>query len=262
MKIVSVRIDDACPRMNSTKFDKMVAAIEAAGIKGLIGIVPDCRDVKLNQTEEDPLFWEKMRELQQKGWVLAQHGYTHVYDIKARNLVACRKDSEFAGHSYSVQKEKIQMGKEILNSHGIFTDVFFAPAHTYDRNTLRALRDSEFRFVSDGCTKKCYKWFDMKMIPCRIQGLPKKRHKGVLTIVTHPCAMEDKEFDEYIEFFEKHRDELSDYSRLMNQPVSMSFFMRLEEKGYVVFLRYIRPWLFPFLIRMKQCIVKLISNIR
>ena len=50
--------------------------------------------------------------------------------------------------------EKIKKGKEILESHNVYTDVFFAPSHSYDDNTLRALSKCGFKYISDGYSKK------------------------------------------------------------------------------------------------------------
>lgn len=260
MKRISIRIDDACPRMDQGRFYDMVATIEKCGIKGLIGIVPDCNDDKLNQSEEDSLFWEKMRELQQRGWVLAQHGYKHVYDICGKNLVAKRKESEFAGHTYSEQREKILNGKSILEANGIETDVFFAPAHTYDRNTLKALRSLGFRYVSDGCTRSCYKWYGLKLVPCRIQGLPKKRDHGIITIVTHPCVMSAKDYDEFVRYINNNKESMVNYSTLQQANVGMSWIKIAEERIFVVFYRHVRPWLFPALVRVRSKLFHLLKG--
>ena len=67
------------------------------------------------------------------------HGFNHVYDTKTRGNINCGFKSEFAGHSFIKQYEKIKKGKEILESHNVYTDVFFAPSNSYDDNTLRAL---------------------------------------------------------------------------------------------------------------------------
>ena len=56
------------------------------------------------------------------------HGYQHVFDIRAKGIISHKKHSEFAGHPYVVQSERIKKGKDILLSHGICTDVFFCPS--------------------------------------------------------------------------------------------------------------------------------------
>lgn len=246
MKIVSVRIDDACPRMKRDLFYRMVSLVEDAGIKGMIGVVPCCEDEKLNQEKRtDPRFWERMKELQNRGWVLAQHGFTHVYDIQGNNLVSLGRKSEFAGHTYEEQLSRIIKGKELLETHGIYTDCFFAPSHAYDRNTLRALQEAGFHYVSDGCSRSCYTWYGLKMIPCRIRGIPANRHRGVLTVVTHPCAMSEQGWNALTRYMNENQSFLTDYKDFLQLPADFSAMKRMEEHMNVFFNRHIKPWLFP-----------------
>ena len=95
-----------------------------------------------------------IKELEKKGYKIAMHGFNHVYDTKTRGNINCGFKSEFAGHSFIKQYEKIKKGKEILEFHNVYTDVFFAPSHSYDDNTLRALSKCGFKYISDGYSKK------------------------------------------------------------------------------------------------------------
>mgnify|MGYP001496906404 CR=1 FL=1 len=47
--------------------------------------------------------------------------------------------SEFFGHSFEIQKKRISKGLQIFKSEGIKIRSFFAPNHTYDKNTFVAL---------------------------------------------------------------------------------------------------------------------------
>ena len=60
------------------------------------------------------------------------HGHQHIFISQHKGMVNNRVGSEFAGLSYEKQLEKILAGQKILKEHGIETDVFFAPAHSYD----------------------------------------------------------------------------------------------------------------------------------
>ena len=42
------------------------------------------------------------------------HGYQHVFDIRAKGIISHKKHSEFAGHPYVVQSERIKKGKDIF----------------------------------------------------------------------------------------------------------------------------------------------------
>ena len=105
----------------------------------MLGVIPDNHDPDLLIDEPRKDFGEYIRNLQNEGYKIAMHGYQHVFDVNANGIVTRKcayNHSEFAGHPYNVQYQKIREGKTILESHGIHTDVFFAPAHAYDDNTL------------------------------------------------------------------------------------------------------------------------------
>ena len=128
-------------------------------------------------------FWDYLKALQADGFAIAMHGYLHLYDTNAQGIVNGTSLSEFAGHSYEEQYEKIRKGKEILASHGIQTDIFFAPAHSYDENTLRALSANGFKYVSDGKSSKPFVREGIICIPCRSGGCPRIRKYGCYTAV-------------------------------------------------------------------------------
>ncbi len=249
-KIV-IRIDDVCPQMDRERFDRTVRHIESCGVRGLLGIVPDCRDEYLCQMLGDPDFWEKLIELREKGWTLAMHGYTHVYDIQFKSMVSVGLNSEFAGHSYKEQFDKLKKGRDLLNLHGIKTDIFFAPSHSYDKNTLYALRALGFKYISDGRSTYCYRRYGLKFIPCRFYGMP-RQIKGVITLALHPCAINDLEYEPWKEYIENHRECLVSYSKLLLEKEHGLLSQLVDEKLYVFFSRYIRPWLWPFLSKAKQ----------
>lgn len=160
--------------------------MDKAGVIALLGVVPDCTDPDLKIDASKTNFWEYIKELQNQGYTIAMHGYHHQFEIKADGLVTKNKISEFAGLPYEKQLEKIQKGNEILKSYGIVTDVFFAPAHSYDDNTLRALAACGFKYVSDGLSSKPYMRHGIKLLPCKSGGIPRMEKKsGFVTAVMH-----------------------------------------------------------------------------
>lgn len=217
-----VRFDDICPTMDLNQFKKACELVDRYNIKPLIGIIPKNMDPDQIIDPEYPNFWETIKELQDNGWVIALHGLTHVYDQKKPKTILCgKKHSEFAGNSYEIQKEKIRKGVEILNEHGIQTDVFFAPAHTYDSNTLKALRDCGFRYLSDGFSSRPYKRFGIISIPVHSFGVPRKSHHRINTAVVHPSEwrLTDKEveYDKLLRFIELNKDLFVDYSTIKQE---------------------------------------------
>ena len=88
---IAVRMDDITPNMDWKKFLEFKMLLDKHGIRPLIGVVPDNRDENLNreaehgkgrERKETAEFWEYIRSLQSQGWVIAMHGYQHVYTQK------------------------------------------------------------------------------------------------------------------------------------------------------------------------------------
>ena len=80
-----------------------------------------------------------LRALKDDGWVIALHGFNHLYTTDKKGLFPLNNFSEFAGVEYFTQLNMIKKGLERLKEWGIETDIFMAPGHTYDMNTLKAL---------------------------------------------------------------------------------------------------------------------------
>ena len=83
-------------------------------------------------------------------------------------MLGINQNSEFAGLSYEIQYEKLKRGQEILRKSGVCTDIFMAPGHTYDADTIRALKACGFKVVTDGLYLKPYRDQGVLFVPCRM----------------------------------------------------------------------------------------------
>ena len=243
---ILLRFDDICPTMNWNQWEKAKLLMDKTGVTALLGVIPDCQDPDLLIDESRPDFWEYIKGLQQQGYILAMHGLHHVFELKADGLVTKDKISEFAGLPYDVQLEKIQKGKKILQSHGINTDVFFAPAHSYDNNTLKALSACGFHYVSDGLSQKPYIKHGIILLPCRHGGVPRLKDKDkYLTVVlhAHEWDREDKviEFEKFKELFNEHSSEMVSFEEFSKWPKTSFIFGRFNELLYSFIVRKILP---------------------
>lgn len=183
------RMDDITPNMNWDNFWMFIELFRKYSIKPLLGIVPDNRDPQLVVHEANPDFWKIMNGLQSNGVVeFAQHGYQHLYVTQEGGLLGgkygFKLQSEFAGLPYDLQLKKISSGKKILENHGIYTDVWMAPSHSFDRTTLKALLDAGFKVVTDGIALYPYSMEGLLFIPQQLWR-PKSFPIGVLTICLH-----------------------------------------------------------------------------
>lgn len=234
---ISIRMDDITPDMDWAKFLRFRELCDQYQIKPLIGVVPDNQDASLHidGPAETPIkdFWGYVRQLESDGWCIAQHGVTHSYQTKAMGCFPLNRLSEFAGTGYEKQYRALQRGKKILSDHGIRTDLFMAPAHSFDRNTVRALKKLGFRRMTDGFGDFPYIRWGMTFYPIsyRQSSVLKNQEKsGYTTFVVHTNMMNDKDFARYEQLFADCRDRLVSYSELLQvKPRRRGVFGNIKE---------------------------------
>lgn len=125
--------------------------------------------------------------LEKKGWIIALHGYEHVFETTSGGINPVNNKSEFAGVNLEKQKKKISAGIEIFNENNIYPKVFFAPAHTFDENTLQALKDcSDIRIISDTIANDSYYYNGFTFVPQqsgKVRNLPLKLIHFVIILI-------------------------------------------------------------------------------
>lgn len=180
--------------------------------------------------------------MQQDGWSISQHGYCHVYETEDSGLLGINPFSEFAGLSYERQYEKLKKGKDILKSHRIETDIFMAPGHTYDANTLKALVQNGFTTVTDGYSEKSYHYQGLTFIPSRMSGAG--AIKGIDTICLHLNGMDAQQFTQLDQFMEQNREYLCSYSELLASEniANRTIGIAMQEKKNLLVRRIKKVW--------------------
>jgi predicted deacetylase len=240
MKKMAFRIDDVCPQMHQERFDATLDLLRKYGIKPLLGVIPDNQDPYLMQNGDAEGFWQKMKQLRHEGCAIAMHGYRHVYDTKAKSMFTGGSRSEFAGHALEVQYDRLIKGMEIMRRNSLDTDIFFAPAHSYDKNTLRALNRSGFRIVSDGRSHYSYERLGLKFIPCRSYRVAVKC-RGITTVALHPCTNGEREYATLQKTLHQNKKYLASYSELLDSRNYRLFWQLADEKTYVLYSRFVSP---------------------
>ena len=192
-----IRLDDACPYMDREKWQRMEDILDKYGVKPLVGIIPGNADTKTMIEPEDAGFWEKAHSWEKKGWSIALHGYDHVCisDGGMKGLNPFWRRSEFAGLPLEQQCEKIRRGYAVLKGHGFEPKYFFAPSHTFDENTLVALRqETDIKIISDTIGRYPYKKYNFVFIPQISGHCAKMPLSGIYTFCFHPNSMTDASF--------------------------------------------------------------------
>ena len=160
------RVDDVVPGPALESLLSLEETLDKWGIRPIIGVVPINQDDSIGALAPYPDgFWSEIRRMKDKGWTVAQHGETHVCTGYSKSFLGHRSASEFAGRSIDIQVSSIQRGKEIFLSEGINPEIFMAPKHSFDRNTLKALKICGFKTITDGWGVAPYQIDGITLVP-------------------------------------------------------------------------------------------------
>lgn len=246
---VLFRLDDVCEEMDYEKFLRLKEIFDRYGVKPIIGVVPHNEDKTLCLGEKIQDFWDLVRQLQKGGWTIAQHGYRHIYETCRGGLIPVNKKSEFAGLSFAEQLVKIQKGKEILLSHGIKTDIFMAPAHSFDKNTLRALKQCHFKYITDGRANHPYKYMDLIFVPCKDAKI--KNRNRFTCVCYHTNTMPEKRYIETEAFLSRKKNCVISFMQAALFEPHPYFFSRIFEL-FSIMLYKTTVYMFPIYQRLAK----------
>lgn len=219
-----IRLDDACPTMDHVKWQQVEEILDKFHVCPLVGVIPHNENPHEMIDDPDPFFWDKVKKWEGKGWTIAMHGYNHCYnsDGGLNGLNPLWKRSEFAGLPLSEQIEKISKGVAIFRENGFNPLYFFAPSHTYDKNTLIALKEvSDIRVISDSVGLHPYIKDDFTFIPVLGGKCSKRIITGEWTFCLHPNSMKNQDFINLEQFLKEHSQNFISFSSL-----EMSFWGR------------------------------------
>ena len=200
-----IRLDDACPTMNSENWNRIESILDKYDIMPMVGIIPNNNDESLKFEDANTHFWNRALSWQNKNWTIALHGYDHVYLTNFGGINPVHSRSEFAGLSLKEQENKIEKGLAILNQKKIYPTYFFAPSHTFDFNTLTALRNkSKIRRISDTISRKVYSNEDFIFYPQQFGKFRKINIHGQWTFCFHPNNMNEQDLLDFELFISKN----------------------------------------------------------
>jgi len=211
-----IRLDDLCPTNNLEKWQRFFSLFDRYKIKPIIAVIPHNQDPQLKSRGKfNSNYWPMVRKLQSKGYIIGMHGYDHCYVNRNSGMLKMNKRSEFAGLPSEIQEQKIKAAAEIFRREKVYTSLFIAPAHTFDRNTLAALEKyTDIKIISDGLLKSPYVRFGFNWIPVQLSEVEPKT-QDTWTFNYHPETCTDRAFYEleyFIVKYHKHFVSLGDLS--------------------------------------------------
>jgi hypothetical protein len=211
-----IRLDDASEYMDYDKWNPYFELFDKYNIKPIIAVIPFNKDPKMIIKNLDNKFWDRVRLWQQKEYRIALHGYEHLYTNPNSGIIGLNKFSEFAGVPLRKQIEMLTKASKKFEDERIETNIFVSPAHSFDINTLIALKQATcIKYISDGFFLNPIQKDGFNWIPQQLWE-PKIKSKGVWTICYHP-ETSDNSVISSLEFF------LRNHSKYIVDPLSLDF---------------------------------------
>ena len=239
-----LRFDDASEHWNNDNWKRVYELCCENAIKPIVAIIPHNEDEKLLKFDEDHYYAKTIESwINKDGWTPALHGYNHVFVSNNGGMNPINNRSEFAGIELSIQRDKIRNGIKILQKMNIEPQLFVAPAHTFDHNTLIALeQETNIRIISDTIATDIYYEEPFYYIPQQ-SGNVRQINFPVVTFCYHPNYMSDQSFKTLEMFMRDHNRDFISFHQL-----------KMKQRKLTINDRIIR-WLY-FSKRKLQTIVK------
>ena len=216
---ILIRIDDIAENMNWDLMKKTELLFEKYSIKPVLGVVPNNKDSEFLTFPRRDDFWDQVRKWQDKGWEIAMHGYTHIYDKmckKSDDFFNYGGGSEFYGHPLEMQTLRIKNGLKKFEDENIKIRTFFAPNQTYDKNTFVALKNCGINEVIDGYGVMPYTENNIKFVPqlfSKVLILP----FGIQSTKLHLNVWNHKDFENFESFIEKNLNKIITYDEAIKK---------------------------------------------
>jgi len=226
---ILIRLDDIAQNMNWDFMDKLEIIFKKYSIRPVLGVIPNNEDCELLSYPKRELFWERVRTWKSMGWEIAMHGSTHVYDKNTNDddYFGHGGKSEFFGHTLESQVSKIKNALQKFSEEKITIRTFFAPNHTYDKNTFRALKSLGIKQVIDGYGLMPYMENEIKFIPqlfYKVFILP----FGIQSTQIHLNNWKQKDFDNFENFIIKNSNKIITYDQALNKINNSLFYSSIN----------------------------------
>ena len=240
---IIIRLDDIAPNMNWDMMKRTKDLFKKYNVKPLIGVIPKNEDKELKSYPKCHFnFWNEIKNLQDDGWEVAIHGYQHIYSSNCKgDYLGLGGNTEFAGYSYEEQFRRLTLGLDIFRERKIKVKTFFAPNHTFDKNTIKACKKLGINSIIDGYGIAPYYENGVLFFPqlfYRLYVMP----FGFQVLQIHLNYFTEKDFLNFEQFIKKNKKKIITFSEA-NYITSNSFFHKTTKYFIEKTLKFKRAFL-------------------
>lgn len=226
--------------MHWERWERVAALLDGYDIRPIVAVIPDSRDDTLHFDPPRVDFWEVVSGWHRKGWTIGLHGYQHRYVTQEGGLVPINRKSEFAGLALQTQEEKLRKGWQIFQSHRLKPSVWIAPGHSFDKNTLVALkRETDIEIISDGIAFNCFMNDGFYWLPQQLWRF-RRMPFGTYTICLHPNTVSDRALQQLEQDLSKYRQLFIGLSEVRFWPRAKNSFEKFLTKAFMLRANRIR----------------------
>lgn len=212
-----LRFDDICPTMNWGMWNLIEDALVKATIRPIMAVIPDNRDPKLRIEPPDPMFWDRVRSWQARGWAIGVHGHHHRPIDQARRMIGSAGWSEFVGRGFAEQDAKVEKALAIFANHEVRADAWIAPNHSFDATTVSILRRRGLHVIVDSFSLFPHRDDEgMMWVPQQLWDL-RRRAFGVWTVCFHHNRWGEDRLRAFVDALDRYQSRITDLASILDE---------------------------------------------
>ena len=139
-----LRYDDICEYTPSLFLDELHKICKSKNIRPILACIPEVKDSNILKLKKNEKYKYQIKELYELGVEIACHGFDHKMKKIGSN------SSEMTLYNYAEQKHRLEKSLGYFDKLNIKVRGFIPPNHNLNLETIKALSDLKFNWLSSG----------------------------------------------------------------------------------------------------------------